>query len=336
MVEISGILTAHNRAGLLPEVLAGLQRQALSPSRFEIVVIDDGSTDETPKVLEQWSKRLPLRIIRQNPAGLAAAKNLGVLMARAPIIVFLDDDDVADPGLLAAHLAMHLQRPDQTLAVLGYTRIDPRFSGHPVMRHATQVGCQLFSYGWMTPYQRLTFREFWGGRTSCKRSMLVRYGLFNPEFRFGCEDVELGWRLAHHGLQVIYEPAAVSTMIRGLTFDQFCGRCYRQGQSQYRFARLHDHPDIRAYCEIDDGLAAWREQAATYAPHLRWVRKLEALWLARQAAALPSHALLQETLDQAYRQAFFLSRAKGIADAKAADSGPIRRTEPVALHEYGL
>jgi GT2 family glycosyltransferase len=166
--------------------------------------------------------------------------------------------------------------------------------------------------------------------------MLVRYGLFNPEFRFGCEDVELGWRLAQHGLQVIYEPAAVSTMIRAITFDQFCGRCYRQGQSQYRFARLHDHPDIRSYCEIDDGLTAWGKRATTYASHRGWVRKLEALALARRAAALPSHALLQETLDTAYREAFFLSRAKGIADAKAAGHAPLRRTAPVALYEYGL
>ncbi len=336
MIEISGILTTHNRASLLPDVLRGLEQQTLAQSRFEILAVDDGSTDETPRILAEWSQRLPLRILRQNPAGLAAAKNLGVLAARGPILVFLDDDDVAAPGLLAAHLALHLEQPDPALAVLGHTVIDPRFAAHPVMRHVTETGCQLLSYGWMTPHQRLSYREFWGGRSSCKRSLLVRHGLFHPDFRFGCEDIELGWRLSRHGLRVIYEPAALSTMIRGMTFDQFCQRCYRQGQSQYRFANLHDHAEIRAYCEIDEGLAAWHRRAQDYASHLRWVRKLEALTLARTVAELPPHGLLRETLDAAYGQAFFLSRAKGIADAKNRREGPLSRREPVALDEYGL
>jgi glycosyltransferase involved in cell wall biosynthesis len=336
MVEISGILTTHNRAALLPDVLRSLEQQTLSHARFEIVVIDDGSTDETQAILADWSRRLPLRSLRQNAAGLAAAKNLGVLAAQGPIVVFLDDDDVADPGLLSAHLAVHLQQPDPGLAVLGHTLIDPRFLNHPVMRHVTTVGCQLFSYGWITPQETLTYREFWGGRTSCKRGFLVRYGLFHPDFKFGCEDIELGWRLSKHGLRVVYESSAVSTMIRGITFDQFCNRCYRQGQSQHRFACLHDHPEIRSYCEIDEGLAAWRSRAVTYASHLRWVRKLEALMLARMAAALPAHVLLQETLDSAYREAFFLSRAKGISDARNSEQARINRQEPVALYEYGL
>jgi glycosyltransferase involved in cell wall biosynthesis len=335
-VEITGILTTHNRAQLLPAVLQGLQQQTLDRARFEILVIDDGSTDETPRILHGWSHRLPLRMLRQNAAGLAAAKNLGVLAARAPLVVFLDDDDVPAPGLLAAHLAAHLEQPDPAAAMLGHTIVDPRFASHPVMRHVTEVGCQFLSYGWMKPGQVLGYTEFWGGRSSCKRGFLIRHGLFNPEFDFGCEDIELGWRLSRHGLRVIYQPHAVSTMIRGMTFDQFCDRSYRQGRSQRRFADLHDDPAIRAYCEIDRALEAWSRRSGDYAGHLRWVRKLEALVLARAAAALPPHGLLGETLDRAYREAFFLSRAKGIADAGRTASVHRDRVEPVALFEYGL
>lgn len=338
-LEISALLTTHNRAHLLPRVLEGLVRQSLDASRFEVLAIDDGSSDSTPQVLADWQDRLPLRVVRQNPAGLAAAKNLGVFMARGPILIFLDDDDVAEPDLLVAHLAAHIAAPDPAVAVLGHTTLAPEIAKLPVMRHVTEVGCQLFSCGWMQPGQVLDHTAFWGGRSSCKRSLLVRHGVFHPDFRFGCEDIELGWRLARHGLRVVYEPRARSVMIRALTFDQFCMRSWRQGRSQHRFARLHDEPKVRAYCEIDAAEEAWARKRMDYAAHLRWTRKLERLAIAREAAGLPVHPLLQRALDDAYREAFFLSRAKGIADAAALTPEQVAqptRGRPSCLLEYGL
>lgn len=313
--EISAVLTTRNRAHLLPRVLQGLADQRLSSSRFEIVAIDDGSSDATPQVLVAWQDRLPLRIVRQNHAGLAAAKNLGVFIARAPIVLFLDDDDVAGPNLMLAHLAGHLAHSDPSIALLGHTTVAPEIAMLPVMRHVTQVGCQLFSYGHMHPGQELDYKAFWGGRSSCKRSLLVRHGIFHPDFRFGCEDIELGWRLASRDLKVIYEPRARSVMIRALTFDEFCARSYRQGRSQYLFACLHNASEVRTYCEIDAAQAAWARHQLNYETHLRWTRKMDCLANAWQAGRIPPDPLLQQTLDDAYRQAFFLSRAKGVTEA---------------------
>lgn len=322
-VEISAILTTHNRCHLLPLVLAALERQTLSADRFEVIAVDDGSTDATPELLAGWATRLPLRIQRQKHAGLAAAKNLGVLLSRGPIVVFLDDDDVAHPGLLAAHLAAHIQYPESTTAVLGFTQLAAEVASKPVMRHATTVGCQLFSYGWMRPGQWLGHTEFWGGRSSCKRTLLVQYGLFRPEFTFGCEDIELGWRLAIRGLRVLYEPRAQATMIRSLSFDEFCARSYRQGRSQALFARMHADSAVRAYCEIDHALATWPQRRMAYAAHLRWTRRLDRLAVARADAELPLSADFQQTLDDAYREAFALSRAKGVCDMIASLPAPL-------------
>jgi glycosyltransferase involved in cell wall biosynthesis len=315
--EISALLTTRNRAHLLPRVLQGLAQQRLAASRFEIVAIDDGSSDDTPQILAAWQDRLPLRIVRQNHAGLAAAKNLGVFVARAPIVVFLDDDDVAEPDLLLAHLAAHVAHPGISTAILGHTTLAPEIASLPVMHHVTQVGCQLFSYGWMRAGQELDYTAFWGGRSSCKRSLLVRHGVFQPEFQFGCEDIELGWRLAPHGLKVIYEPKAHSVMIRALSFDEFCARSYRQGRSQHRFATLHMAPEVRAYCEIDAAREAWERHQRAYEAHMRWTRNMDRLANAWHARDLPPNPLLKNTLDGAYREAFFLSRAKGVAEAAA-------------------
>ncbi len=334
-LSLSALLTTHNRAHLLPRVLEGLAAQTLDRDRFEIIVIDDGSTDDTPRVLAAWQDRLRLRIFRQRQAGLAAAKNLGVFAATAPILVFLDDDDVATPGLFVAHLAAHLAMPAPEVAVLGLTTLDPEIRDLPVMRHVTEVGCQLFSYGWMQRGQVLDHTGFWGGRSSVKRGLLVRHGVFHPDFTFGCEDIELGFRLRRHGLSVRFEPRAHTVMIRALSFDQFCHRSYRQGLAQYRFATLHDGPEIRRYCEIDAAFAAWSRDRLAYAGHMRWTRNLDRAANACQSAGLPPDPTLQSTLDEAYRRAFFLSRAKGVADAAAA-----ARVRPAprfgSVLEYGL
>jgi glycosyltransferase involved in cell wall biosynthesis len=70
MAEISALLTTRNRAHMLPRVLSALQRQTLPPSRFEILVVDDGSTDATSAVLQRYADKLPLRVFRSGTAGL--------------------------------------------------------------------------------------------------------------------------------------------------------------------------------------------------------------------------------------------------------------------------
>jgi glycosyltransferase involved in cell wall biosynthesis len=316
--EITAILTTRNRSQLLERVLLALSQQTLAREYFEIVVVDDGSTDETQNIIGDIIPRLGLRALRQNHAGLAAAKNLGICAASGHIVVFLDDDDVADRGLLAAHLEMHRRNPDPWVAALGCTALDPSISELPVMRHVTRVGCQLFSYGRMRDGQRLSPWEFWGGRVSCKRAYLLEHGLFDPIFRFGCEDMELGWRLKPHGLKVLYTRAAEAVMIRSFSFDQFCMRSYRQGMAQFTFAELHRDQEVRTYCEIDVALERWERDRVDFRSTLQRVRDLDRLATAWTCARISVPDRFQTALDEAYRNAFFLCRAKGISDAAAA------------------
>jgi hypothetical protein len=136
---------------------------------------------------------------------------------------------------------------------------------------------------------------------------------------------------------VIYAPCARSVMIRALTFDEFCVRSYRQGRSQHRFACLHNDSQVHAYCEISAAEEAWKRRWRDYAAHLRWTRKLDQLAASRQFAGLPAHPVLQQTLDNAYREAFFLSRAKGIADAATLAPAPTQVSSGQGcILEYGL
>jgi hypothetical protein len=227
----------------------------------------------------------------------------------------MDDDDAPDPWLLEAHLEAHRRQPDPAVAVLGHTSLDPTIAALPLMRHVTEVGCQLFSYVQFRGGQVLDYTAFWGGRTSCKRDLLLDHGLFDPDFAFGCEDIELGWRLRPHGLRVIYEPAARSVMFGAMNFDDFCNRAMQRGRSQWGFHSKHAAPEVQSYCEIDVCLSAWEHEGTRLEDIIAQARALDATASIYANSGVPLDGRFLGVLDAAYRQAFFLCRAKGLAEA---------------------
>jgi glycosyltransferase involved in cell wall biosynthesis len=254
---ISVIIPTFNRAPLLRPSLESLANQSVGPDAFEVIVINDGSTDDTADVCEAFASRLRLRHVPIEQSGIAAAKNEGVRAAATPLVLFFDDDDVADTELVAEHLRTHQEYPDETMAVLGYTEWAPSLDITPVMQFVTDIGHYLFSYDGLADGQVLDYTYFWGGRSSCKTSLLTRRGLFRPEFRFGSEDIELGYRLSKYGLRVVFCRSAVQRMIRSITYDEFCRRCERQGVSQWMFSQMHADSRVRQWCGVEDAARKW-------------------------------------------------------------------------------
>ncbi len=99
--RISVVIPAFNRAGVLLDAVASVLRQTLPA--FEIIVVDDGSTDDTPRVTASLPP--PVRVIRQDNRGVAAARNTGILAARGEWIAFLDSDDIWLPSKLEEQTA---------------------------------------------------------------------------------------------------------------------------------------------------------------------------------------------------------------------------------------
>lgn len=311
---VSAILCTYNRAGLLRQALGALCGQTLGADRFEVVLIDDGSTDDTREVVRAFEGLLPLRYAYQANSGLAAAKNHGLALARAPVVVFLDDDDLLASDCLEAHHRAHQQHPDPRTAVLGYTGLAPQVASVPLMHFVTEVGCHLFSYPALNDGDRLDFTYFWGGRSSCKRALLMEYGVFNPVFRFGCEDIELGYRLSKTGFQVIYEARARSYMLRSLDYAGFCRRCRLQGASNWTFSEMHPVEAVREWAGVDKVAGEWQRIEPRYAEVIKAGRDLDLLAQERVAADLPLDELTTGLLHRAYFAAFAASRIKGSAE----------------------
>jgi glycosyltransferase involved in cell wall biosynthesis len=100
-VPISVVLPTWNRAHLVHKAIDSVLAQTYSD--FELIVVDDGSTDETPAALARYGDRI--RVVRRENGGLSRARNSGIEAARHEWIAFLDDDDEWEAGMLAAHAA---------------------------------------------------------------------------------------------------------------------------------------------------------------------------------------------------------------------------------------
>lgn len=312
---LSVVIPTFNRAELLRQSLSSLTRQTLARKDFEIIVADDGSTDSTRETVESFSSSLPVKYFYQTNSGIAAAKNQGLLAAVGKIVLFFDDDDLATKDLLKQHVKTHREHPEDSVAVLNYTRWRPDLQPTPLMDFITGEGGLLFSYPLIRHGQWLDFTFFWGGRASCKRNFLVRRGIFNPIFRFGDEDTELGFRLAPHGFKVIFNRKAVSYMNRPVGFDEFVERCRRQGQAHALWSSLTDDPWVRQWCLLDRFPHEWPKVKNTYAARLDYARKLDRAATEKSEIGFPFSTPFRTHLHDVYGNLFFAAKIKGIQEA---------------------
>src|SRR6478609_4576243 len=105
--RVSVVIPTYNRWDKLRRVLDGYHTQSIPVADFELLVCDDGSTDETSDRVRAYAADAPytLRHLRQENSGPATARNRGLRAAEAPVVVMTDDDCVPHPDLLARHLA---------------------------------------------------------------------------------------------------------------------------------------------------------------------------------------------------------------------------------------
>ncbi len=316
--QISVVIPTYQRAPLLERSLESLTTQTLPRERFEVVVVDDGSGDWTESVCTRMAEQLPLRYFRIENSGISAAKNLGLFAAEAPLVLFFDDDDLADPGLLEAHVEAHRAHPEENVAVLGYTTWAPELEVTPLMTYLTEIGQLLFSFASIEDGQRLDHTYFWGGRSSCKRAFLAQHGVFDQDFPAIIEDIELGFRLARHGLSVVHSRAAKSYMVRAMSFDEFAKRCVKRGRALWLFNSRHDDPAVERYCRVDEKLEKWPAMAPEFEEKAERVRELELLH--SQQGRLDDGDLSE--LNDLYRWTFEALEARGVAEAAEEAAAP--------------
>ncbi|MDG6999967.1 MAG: glycosyltransferase [Nitrososphaerota archaeon] len=207
--NLSIIIPTYNRAPILAKVLRAYGSQTAEAGILEILVADDGSTDETAAVVEQFSSkfRFPVRHLRLEHGGLAKTRNSAIREARGELLLLGDDDIIPAPHFVAEHLAWHEKYPDLHDGVLGRVVLSSelRPTAFMVWLHDEM----LFNFS-SSPSGLLDPPSYLFGITSVKREFLLQNGMFDEDFKeYGFEDIELGHRLSKVGYRVFYNPAAV-------------------------------------------------------------------------------------------------------------------------------
>jgi len=281
--EISVVIPTHNRLEILPEVLAGLVAQRDAPP-FEIIVVDDGSTDGTAEFLAAWRPPVPARVLSRPARGPAAARNEGVAAAAGRLVAFLGDDTVPAPGWLAAHRQAHQRRGDpDELAVIGYTAWHRRMRLTPFLRYINEHGLQ-FGYALIADPERVPFNFFYTSNLSLARAALAAEP-FDLGFPYPAwEDIELAYRLQQRrGMHLVYELGARVEHEHPTDFDRFVERQEKAGYSAVNFHRLH--PELGPFLglsaagppELPPAPAQRRREALVHALQ-NWPVRLPRLW----------------------------------------------------------
>ncbi len=239
---ISVIMPCHNRAHDLTRVLLAYDAQE-GTAPFEIVAVDDGSRDATSAVLEahrpsRYSLRCERLPVGGGPAG---ARNRALELVRAPLALFVGDDIVPRPDLIARHLAAHAAAPDDGSAVLGRVAWPHDLPRNTLMEHIDGVGAQQFSYHYLRDGEECDYRHFYTSNVSIKTALARSAGArFDTAFPFAAmEDAEFAYRLRAHGLRIRYHADLVAYHYHFHTIWSFADRQYRAGQMAALFATKH-------------------------------------------------------------------------------------------------
>lgn len=203
-MNISVIIPTYNRADILATSLKALEQQTLPLQDFEVVLVDDGSSDETPNILERFKKESPLSLktFRQDNAGQGKARNHALDHAQGKIVVLLGDDIVVKPDFLEQHLASHAHHDGEEWAVLGLIDWHPDQPLNDYMRWMVngssilgKFGGHQFAYEKLKRGEPPNFNFFYTSNLSLKRKFLGKNPFDLSFSKYGWEDIELGYRL---------------------------------------------------------------------------------------------------------------------------------------------
>ncbi len=224
--KVSVVVASYNGARTLKSCLDSLQR--LNHPDYEVILVDDGSTDETPELARAYPK---IRYLRQDNYGLSVARNTGIRAASGEIVAFTDSDCRADEDWLRYLVGDLLNSdwvgcggpnllPPEDSCVAAAVLVSPGGPAHVMLndREAEHIpGCNMAFYKWA----------------------LDEIAGFDPVFRKAGDDVDVCWRLQEHGYKIGFSPAGFVWHYRRSTIKAYLKQQAGYGEAEALLARKH-------------------------------------------------------------------------------------------------
>lgn len=238
MLQLSVVIPTLGGYELLDRVFAGLAEQDAAPGSFEVVVATDVAETQAETVERLLDDRpFAVRRVAGAVPGASANRNAGFAAARAPLVLFIDNDTIPAPGLVSEHLSWHAREPDETTGVLGLVRWAPELTVTTFMRWL-DTGIQFdfaniegTDAGW---------GRFVSANASVKRSFMGRVGGFDEQrFPYGYEDTDWAYRASKLGFRLLFNRRAVVDHLRTMDLEFWQKRARRVAAAERTFSELH-------------------------------------------------------------------------------------------------
>jgi glycosyltransferase involved in cell wall biosynthesis len=260
---VSVVIPTFNRRDSLKRVIDSV---LVDPAAAEVVVVVDGSTDGSIELLEHLSRSQPgIKPLFVEHRGLNAAVQAGVERATSDVVLILDDDLEATPGLASAHARHHRAEPN--IVVLGYSPVfHPDAAGERALTaslygEAYERSCREFE---RRPQEILL--HMYGGHMSIRRSACLRVGVYSTDFRERYHpDREFGIRCLKAGLVGRFDRSLLARHHYARSLSEFRRDARSQGAATAMIHRLH--PDVLE--AVDPGISTVGAPAT-----VQWVIRL--------------------------------------------------------------
>jgi glycosyltransferase involved in cell wall biosynthesis len=239
--DASIIIPCYNRAKSIGETLLSLASQTMSSEGFEVIVVDDGSTDESASIAKALKFPYPLRVVSQANTGAGAARNLGVQEASAPQIIFLDADMIAAPDLVEQYLTARDLHPQALLVgrqkpwANAYQSSFDRTTRYEWFRDLGSDPFEPAFYHVLSSSMAISQRDF---------NMLGGFDrLVGTGAQPATDDTDFGYRAKKSGIELVYLPTALAYHNHPRTLAQ---RCKQEYATALWSARMFErYPEIR-------------------------------------------------------------------------------------------
>jgi peptidoglycan/xylan/chitin deacetylase (PgdA/CDA1 family) len=232
-MRLSVVIPSYQRRDLVVMSVQALARQQ-GAGAFEVIVVVDGSSDGTAAALRDLELPFPMTVLEQANRGQAAARNAGGYAARGDILLFLDDDMEADPGLVVAHDRSHQEGAQ---VVVGHIPLHPD-SPRTLLSTWVEEGVNRRAERLSSPGASIHMSDLVGGQLSVARKAFLAAGGFDAHLACG-EDMEFGYRLLRLGYRAVFSPEAISWRRYIVRPRQLLDQCRQSGRASVGCARKH-------------------------------------------------------------------------------------------------
>jgi glycosyltransferase involved in cell wall biosynthesis len=216
------IIPTYNRSDILKKCLHALALQDFPLDACEVIVCDDGSTDDTQKIVRKMKAPFALIYLRQENKGPAAARNMGIRAASGEYLLILNDDAILEPTALRIHYDLQRNHRGEKISVLGAFRYLPQYT-RSFLGHLATVKDIIFDYPNMVSGLLYDYNHFYTCNISLPKEDAEAIGGFDEHFSGpAAEDIEFGYRLEQAGYRVLFEASCIAWHDHALTVDSFC------------------------------------------------------------------------------------------------------------------